>query len=120
MNRPKSGRFSKRPYGESVPNDYFETVSERHPYATNLSGGHFESVPACPPLHVLGATKGGPIQQGIKTEKSLVGTIWGDCVKMLHSNEVAIGLFINERKEFLKFRHLEKELVGGIFQLFGE
>jgi hypothetical protein len=28
---PKSGRFSKRPYGANVPDDYFGTVSDAGP-----------------------------------------------------------------------------------------
>jgi hypothetical protein len=62
---------------------------------------------------------GGPIQHGIKTI-NLGCTIWGDCVEALQGSERVIGLFINQRKKLLQFRHLEKELVSGIFQLFGE
>jgi hypothetical protein len=41
-------------------------------------------------------------------------------VKVFQARGSVIGLFINERKKLLQFRHLEEELVSGIFQLFGE
>ena len=37
MNRPKSGRFSKRPYDEDILTEYFETVSDACP--TDLCPG---------------------------------------------------------------------------------
>jgi hypothetical protein len=98
---PEPRRFSKRPY------------------AKNLSGGYFNAVSACLPLHGLRETKVGFIRHGIKAN-NLVCTIWGDCVEVLAGEGNVIGLFINQRKELLEFRHLEKELVCGIFQLLGE
>ena len=46
MNRPKSGRFSKRPYGENVLNGYFESVSDACP--TDLCPGLVQRLAGIP------------------------------------------------------------------------
>jgi hypothetical protein len=60
-----------------------------------------------------------PFNRISKRTISCVYDLGGLC-EDLQSDGRVIGLFINERQEFLEFRHLVKEFVSGVFQLFGE